>query len=432
MKNLPNRITLSRILLIFVFVALANIRSDSVGFFIPTVSPESAQVCHIIAYIVAILAAFTDMLDGYLARRFHLESDFGRLVDPLADKIFVVGTFVMMAEYKLMPGWIIIVVLTREFMVTGLRMLATHKGVVISADKWGKLKTILQMISLLIGGAAWVQMFDSEYEAFKTYCELYPTNATLLVDTYNTLKSGVPNAIRVFKEVLWPKGIKKCAIRLDSGDIAYLSKKARKMLDDAGLTECKIVASNSLDEDIILALIRQGAAVDAFGVGERMITAKSAPVFGGVYKLCAREAPDGTIIPKIKISENAAKITNPHYKKVYRLYDKENGKAIADYIAVHDEVVDGSAPIELFDPDYTWKRKTVTDYTVRELQVPIFLGGKCVYKSPSTTEIRDYCAKEVETLWDEVKRFENPHNYYVDLSQRLWDIKHELLKQGNK
>ena len=252
------------------------------------------------------------------------------------------------------------------------------------------------------------------------------------MDTYNTLKSGVPNAIRVFKEVLWPKGIKKCAIRLDSGDIAYLSKKARKMLDDAGLTECKIVASNSLDEDIILALIRQGAAVDAFGVGERMITAKSAPVFGGVYKLCAREAPDGTIIPKIKISENAAKITNPHYKKVYRLYDKENGKAIADYIAVHDEVVDGSAPIELFDPDYTWKRKTVTDYTVRELQVPIFLGGKCVYKSPSTTEIRDYCAKEVETLWDEVKRFENPHNYYVDLSQRLWDIKHELLKQGNK
>ena len=224
----------------------------------------------------------------------------------------------------------------------------------------------------------------------------------------------------------------ECAIRLDSGDIAYLSKKARKMLDDAGLTECKIVASNSLDEDIILALIRQGAAVDAFGVGERMITAKSAPVFGGVYKLCAREEPDGTIIPKIKISENAAKITNPHYKKVYRLFDKENGKAIADYIAVHDEVVDGSAPIELFDPDYTWKRKTVTDYMVRELQVPIFLGGKCVYQSPSATEIRDYCAKEVDTLWDEVKRFENPHNYYVDLSQKLWDIKHELLKQGSK
>ena len=186
MKNLPNRITLSRILLIFVFVALANIRSDSVGFFIPTVSQESAQVCHIIAYIVAILAAFTDMLDGYLARRFHLESDFGRLVDPLADKIFVVGTFVMMAEYKLMPGWIIIVVLTREFMVTGLRMLATHKGVVISADKWGKLKTILQMISLLIGGAAWVQMFDIHQKTIWVVWYIL-----LLVMTLVTILSGI-------------------------------------------------------------------------------------------------------------------------------------------------------------------------------------------------------------------------------------------------
>ena len=279
---------------------------------------------------------------------------------------------------------------------------------------------------------SWVQMFDSEYEAFKTYCEIYPTNATLLVDTYNTLKSGVPNAIKVFKEVLLPKGIRNCAIRLDSGDIAYLSKKARKMLDDAGLPECKIVVSNSLDEDIILALIRQGAAVDSFGVGERMITSKSTPVFGGVYKLCARETADGTIIPKIKISENAAKITNPHYKKVYRLFDPENGKAIADYIALYDEVVDGSQPIELFDPDFTWKRKTVVSCTVRELQVPVFKDGKCVYTSPSTGEIRDYCAKEVDSLWDEVKRFENPHHYYVDLSQKLWDIKQELLKQGNK
>lgn len=279
---------------------------------------------------------------------------------------------------------------------------------------------------------SWVQMFDSEYEAFKTYCEIYPTNATLLVDTYNTLKSGVPNAIKVFKEVLLPKGITKCAIRLDSGDIAYISKKARQMLDEAGLTECKIVASNSLDEEIILALIRQGAKIDSFGVGERLITSKSTPVFGGVYKLCAREMPDGTIIPKIKISENAAKITNPHYKRVYRLFDKENGKAIADYIALHDEVVDGSEPIELFDPQYTWKRKTVTDYTVRELQVPIFKNGKCVYTSPTTSEIRDYCLKEVDTLWDEVKRFQNPHNYYVDLSQKLWDIKHELLNKASK
>lgn len=279
---------------------------------------------------------------------------------------------------------------------------------------------------------SWVQMFDSEYEAFKTYCEIYPTNATLLVDTYNTLKSGVPNAIRVFKEVLLPKGITKCAIRLDSGDIAYISKKARQMLDEAGLTECKIVASNSLDENIILALIRQGAAIDSFGVGERMITAKSTPVFGGVYKLVARENEDGKIIPKIKISENAAKITNPHYKRVYRLFDKENGKAIADYIALHDEVVDGSEPIELFDPDYTWKRKTVTDYTVRELQVPIFKNGECVYTSPSASEIREYCKKEVDLLWDEVKRFENPHNYYVDLSQKLWDIKHDLLNKASK
>ena len=278
---------------------------------------------------------------------------------------------------------------------------------------------------------SWVQMFDSEYEAFKTYCEMYPTNATLLVDTFNTLKSGVPNAIKAFKEVLLPKGITKCAIRLDSGDIAYISKKARAMLDEAGLTECKIVASNSLDEDIILALIRQGAEVDSFGVGERLITSRSTPVFGGVYKLVAIEK-DGKIIPKIKVSENAAKITNPHYKKVYRLFDKENGMAIADYIAVYDEVVDGSQPIELFDPVNTWKKKTVTDYTVRELEVPIFLGGKCVYTSPPAKEIRDYCLKEVDTLWEEVKRFHNPHNYYVDLSKKLWDIKHEMLNNASK
>ena len=278
---------------------------------------------------------------------------------------------------------------------------------------------------------SWVQMFDSEYEAFKTYCEMYPTNATLLVDTYNTLKSGIPNAIKVFKEVLVPKGITKCAIRLDSGDIAYLSKKARAMLDEAGLTECKIVASNSLDEEIILALIRQGAEIDSFGVGERLITSRSTPVFGGVYKLVAVEK-NGEIIPKIKISENAAKITNPHYKKVYRLFDKENGMAIADYIALYDEVVSEDTPIELFDPVNTWKKKTVTDFTVRELQVPIFLDGKCVYTSPSTSEIRDYCLKEVDTLWDEVKRFQNPHNYYVDLSKKLWDTKQKLLNDASK
>ena len=270
-------------------------------------------------------------------------------------------------------------------------------------------------------------MFDDEYTAFKTYCEIYPHGATLLVDTYNVLKSGVPNAIRAFKEVLWPKGIKSCAIRLDSGDITYLSKRARQMLDEAGLTDCKIIASNSLDENIIRDILHQGAKVDAFGVGERLITSKSDPVFGGVYKLAAIEKEDGTIVPKIKISENAAKITNPHFKKVYRLYENKSGKAIADLICVHDEVIDPTQPLEIFDPDYTWKRETLTDFTAEELLIPIFKNGTCVYESPSVDEIRDYCAKQIDLQWDEVKRFENPHNYYVDLSQKLWDIKQQLL-----
>ncbi len=276
---------------------------------------------------------------------------------------------------------------------------------------------------------SWVQMFDDEYTAFKTYCELYPTNSTLLVDTYNVLKSGVPNAIRAFKEVLLPRGITDCAIRLDSGDITYLSKKARKMLDEAGLPGCKIVASNSLDENIIRDLLMQGAQIDAFGVGERLITSKSDPVFGGVYKLSAVEDDNGNIIPKIKISENAAKITNPHFKKVYRLFENATGKAAADLICVHDETVDESKPLELFDPDYTWKRKTLTDFTAKELLVPIFQNGVCVYSSPPVDEIREYCKKQIELQWDEVKRFENPHNYYVDLSQKLWDIKQKLLSQ---
>lgn len=273
---------------------------------------------------------------------------------------------------------------------------------------------------------AWVQMFDSEYEAFKAYCEIYPHNAVLLVDTYNTLKSGVPNAIRVFKEMLVPQGITNFAIRLDSGDISYLSKQARKMLDEAGLTTCKIVASNALDEHLIRDLLMQGAQVDTFGVGERMITSKSAPVFGGVYKLVAIENDKGEIVPKIKLSENTTKITNPHFKKVYRLYDNETGKAIADEICLYDEVIDTTKPHVIFDPDATWKQKTLTNFSVRELQVPIFKNGKRVYTSPSISEIRDYCAREVESLWDEVKRFENPHRYYVDLSKKLWDIKKEL------
>ena len=276
---------------------------------------------------------------------------------------------------------------------------------------------------------SWVQMFPDEYTAFKTYCELYPHSSTLLVDTYNVLQSGVPNAIRAFREVLLPQGITDCAIRLDSGDLTYLSKKARKMLDDAGLPQCKIVASNSLDEYLIRGLLLQGAKLDSFGVGERLITSKSEPVFGGVYKLSAVEDDQGNIIPKIKISENPAKITNPHFKKVYRLFENSTGKAIADLICVHDEVIDPAKPLELFDPEVTWKRKTITDFTVRELLVPIFLRGELVYQQPGIEEMRSWCAGQIATLWDEVTRFENPHNYYVDLSQKLWDIKQTLLKQ---
>ena len=274
---------------------------------------------------------------------------------------------------------------------------------------------------------AWVQMFENEYEAFKTYCQTYPTNATLLVDTYNTLKSGVPNAIRAFNEVLKPMGITKCGIRLDSGDLAYLTQKARKMLDDAGWTECKISVSNSLDEYLIQDMLLQGAQIDMFGVGERMITAKSEPVFGGVYKLVAIEEPDGTIIPKIKVSENVEKITIPHFKKVYRLYGRDTGKAIADYITVHDEKVDATKDLTIFDPMATWKRKTVYNFEARELLVPIFLNGKRVYDCPPLSEVKAYCAQQVDTLWDEVKRFDYPHKYYVDLSDKLWEIQQCLL-----
>ncbi len=275
---------------------------------------------------------------------------------------------------------------------------------------------------------AWVQSFDDEYEAFRTFCELYPNNATLLVDTYDTLKSGVPNAIRAFKEA----GITKCAIRLDSGDIAYLSKKARKMLDEAGLTECKIVASNSLDEYLIKDLLKQDAKIDIFGVGERLITAKSTPVFGGVYKLVAVEHEDGTIEPKIKISENVIKITNPHFKKVYRFYDNETGKALADELCLYDEEIDETQPHTIFDQSATWKTKTLTNYTVRPLLVPIFRNGELVYEEPSLGEIRTSCLSQIDDLWDEVKRFENPHTYYVDLSRKLWDVKYGLLAEKKK
>ena len=275
---------------------------------------------------------------------------------------------------------------------------------------------------------SWVQMFPDEYTAFKTYCEIYPESVTLLVDTYNVLKSGVPNAIKAFNDVLRPRGITKCGIRLDSGDITYLSKKARKMLDSAGWPECKIFASNSLDEYLIRDLILQGACIDAFGVGERLITSKSQPVFGAVYKLAAVEDAEGHLIPKIKLSENVGKITTPHFKKIYRLRGRESGKAEADLICVHDENIDFSKPIELFDPEYTWKRKEFVDYTATELQVPIFRNGKQVYQLPSLNEIKRHCCEELDGMWDEILRFENPHNYYVDLSERLWNVKNDLLK----
>lgn len=292
-----------------------------------------------------------------------------------------------------------------------------------------------QLFGVKAGGTmahAWVQMFDTEYEAFKAYAEMYPNNCTLLVDTYNTLKSGVPNAIRVFDEALKPMGITKCGIRLDSGDMAYLTRKARTMLDEAGWTDCQITVSNSLDEYIIRDVLRQGAKIDMFGVGERLITARSEPVFGGVYKLVAVEKEDGTVVPKIKISENVGKITNPHYKKLYRFFGNDTGKAIADYMCVYDEVVDDSKDMEIFDPDATWKTKTVYDFTAKELQVPVFRNGELVYELPTLKQIRTYCLRQVDTLWDEVKRFDNPHTYYVDLSQKLWDIKYGLLKSNAK
>lgn len=288
-----------------------------------------------------------------------------------------------------------------------------------------------QLFGVRAGGTmahSWVQMFDTQLEAFRAYCEIYPQNPILLVDTYNTLRSGVPDAIRAFNEVLKPRGLTQCGIRLDSGDMAYLTRQARKMLDEAGWTECKITVSNALDEFLIQDLLLQGACIDNFGVGERLITARSEPVFGGVYKLAAIEDGAGNILPKIKVSENVAKITTPHFKKLYRFYGRDTGKAIADYICVFDETVDDSKSIRIFDPDATWKQKTIHNFKARELLVPVFRGGELVYKLPALEEIKSYCAAEVESLWDEVKRFDNPHTYYVDLSQKLWDIRYALLK----
>lgn len=274
---------------------------------------------------------------------------------------------------------------------------------------------------------SWIQLFDDEYRAFKAYAESYPQDCTLLVDTYDVLSSGVPNAIRVFDEVVVPAGFRPKGIRIDSGDIAYLSKRARVMLDEAGYPDCGIVASGGLDENIIRDLFAQGAQIDSFGVGERLITAKSDPIFGAVYKLVAVEDENGVPQARIKISENIGKITTPGYKKPYRLFDKATGKAVADLITLADEEIDEQEPYVLFDPNAIWKRKTIKDFRIEPLQVPIFLNGKQVYESPGAQAIRDYCAQELDTLWEEVIRFENPHKYYVDFSFQLWKLREDML-----
>ena len=279
---------------------------------------------------------------------------------------------------------------------------------------------------------SWIQLFDNEYDAFCAYAKTYPDSCTLLVDTYNVLKSGIPNAIKVFDEVLVPMGYRPAGIRIDSGDITYLTKKARKMLDDAGYKDCKIVASNSLDEFIIRDTLMQGACIDSFGVGERLITSRSEPVFGGVYKIVGVEAKDGSVIPKIKLSENVSKITTPCFKQLYRLYENESKKAIADVITLHDETIDDTKPYEIFDPEHTWKRKVVSDFKAVPILTKMFENGKRIYESPDIESLRSFCKEQVGTLWDEVTRFENPHEYYVDLSQKLWDVKNELLSKYSK
>lgn len=275
---------------------------------------------------------------------------------------------------------------------------------------------------------SWIQLFDTELEAFNAYAKVYPDDCTLLVDTYDVLKQGIPNAIKCFNETVIPLGFRPKGIRIDSGDLAYLSKETRKMLDEAGFSDCKITLSSGLDENIIETLLNQGAQVDSFGVGERLITAMSNPVFGGVYKLAAID--DGEkIIPKIKISENVGKITTPGFKQVYRLFDRSTNKAIADVVTLHDEVIDTSKTYEIFHPLYTWKRKKVNNFYAKSLLVKIFDKGQKVYTSPNVHEIQQYCSEQIDSLWDEVKRFDKPHEYFVDLSYDLWSIKDRLLKE---
>lgn len=276
---------------------------------------------------------------------------------------------------------------------------------------------------------SWVQLFPTELEAFRAYARTYPNQCTLLVDTYSVLRSGIPNAIRTFQEEVVARGFRPQGIRIDSGDITYLSREARKMLDAAGFSDCRIMASNSLDEIIIRDILIQGACVDVFGVGERLITSRSEPVFGGVYKMVAAEGPDGKMEPRIKLSENVGKITNPGFKEVWRLYDRDTGKALADIITVAGEIVDDSQEIVIFDPVYTWKRKTLKDFRAQRLMVQLFDQGKCLYTAEDIHEIQIRCRQQVETLWEAVRRFENPHGYFVDLSQSLWDVKQQLLAE---
>lgn len=273
---------------------------------------------------------------------------------------------------------------------------------------------------------SWVQSFDSEYEAFKTYALTYPDNTILLVDTYNTLKTGIPNAIKVFDEILKPMNKRPKGIRLDSGDLAYLSKKARVMLDKAGYEDCKIVASSSLDEYKIRDIIHQGGKIDVFGVGEKLITSKTNPVFGGVYKLVAMEK-NNEIIPKIKISENIEKITTPGIKQVFRIYDKVTNKAKADLITLRDEKINENKPLTIFHPLYTWKKTTLENFYVKELLIPIFKKGELIYKKPNIEEIKDFHIKEMSTLWEEYTRLDQPQIYKVDLSEKLWNLKNELI-----
>jgi len=277
---------------------------------------------------------------------------------------------------------------------------------------------------------SWIMSFPDEYTAFKAYANLYPNGCTLLVDTYDTLKSGVPNAIRVFQEMRDAgKKLTKYGIRLDSGDLAYLSKKARKMLDEAGFKGAFITASNDLDEYLIHDLKMQKAAINSWGVGTNLITSKDCPSFGGVYKLAAIQNKDGTFIPKIKLSENTEKITNPGNKTIFRIYEKESGKIKADLVGFADESFDSDKDLLLFDPNATWKKTLLKGgtYTIREMLVPVFLKGECVYETPTVKEIAAYCRQEKDTLWEETKRLFNPHRVYVDLSRKLYDVKKDLL-----